>query len=57
MDVPPPPDTGISMHVHIRARAGEDEGKLAKLTSAAERGSAVLNLVRSGSPVSLSWGA
>jgi len=56
MDVPEP-DTGISMHVRIRPRPGEDEGKVAKLRAAAEQGSAVLNLVRSGAPVSLSWDA
>lgn len=55
LDAPAPPDTGISMTVDVRVRKGEDSAKVATLRAAAEGGSAVLNLVRSGAPVSVSW--
>jgi uncharacterized OsmC-like protein len=55
MNSPAPPNTGISMTVEVRPKEGEDPAKVEKLRAAAARESAVLNLVRSGAPVELSW--
>lgn len=52
-DMPAPSDTGISMRVDVRAAPGQDPARVEAMLSAAERGSAVLGMLRAPVPVAL----
>jgi hypothetical protein len=49
-----PPDMGIKMTVSIEA-PGETPERLANLRAAAERSSAVLNMMRNPIPIAVEW--
>jgi uncharacterized OsmC-like protein len=52
-DMPAPSDTGISMRVNVRAAPGQDPEQVTAMLAAAERGSAVLGMLRAPVPIAL----